>query len=327
MKNILTTGLTLGLLIIPAANAAIECPAGYEDVSGVCSPCQPGYYKKSAGTASCGPCPGGTYASGTGTTTCTECTNYTYSERGSTECTLPPPGYNSAACGSNGNGCYAKTTCGYGYYCPGDGKYHSCPSNKTTTTDKAEQASDCVCKKGYRLSGTSCVKCDEGTYKDVASNATSCTSCGSNKTSSVTGSTSATDCVCKAGYTGANCTACEKGTWKSTTGDAACTACGANMTTATTGATSKDACICADGYELQNGKCVKSGPDLCGDGYTELHTENGLSFKVWAEKTTEHALVLQRAGSDVKCYVNLAADPATAAINVQIGEDVYHTTN
>ena len=65
----------------------------------------------------------------------------------------------------------------------------------------------------------------------------------------------------------------------------------------------------------------------CADGYTELRTANGLAFKAWAEQTTEHAIVLQRAGSDTKCYVNLASGPAAGAINVKIGEDVYHTTD
>ena len=100
------------------------------------------------------------------------------------------------------------------------------------------------------------------------------------------------------------------------------------MTTDSTGSTSSSACKCIDGYELQNGACVeKSGAEPCSDGYTELHTANGLVFKAWAEQTTEHAIVLQRAGSAVKCYVNLAAGAASGAINVKIGEDVWHTTD
>ena len=84
---------------------------------------------------------------------------------------------------------------------------------------------------------------------------------------------------------------------------------------------------CPDGEEYS--EAGEQCAPRCADGYTELHTENGLSFKAWATQTTEHAIVLQRVGADVQCYVNLVKGEVAAdnAINVMIGDDIYHTSD
>ena len=74
--------------------------------------------------------------------------------------------------------------------------------------------------------GQTCVVCEAGTYEDMDA----CASCPA-YSQSHDGSTTISDCQCKAGYTGSNggmCTACETGTYKVSLGPGACTSCPAN---------------------------------------------------------------------------------------------------
>ena len=297
--------------------------------------CPAGQAPNSAGTA-CEACAVGSWKSATDGSACTACeTNQTTVSTGSTSdsACVCKPGYRL-----NGTTCTACSTGTYKSDASNDTTCTSCGGHKTTSGSGKTSAADCsscvtgytgtactTCAAGYGGNGTTCTACTSGTYKASSGN-TSCGTCPTGQTPNKT--SAATSCTCAAGYTGSNCTACAQGTWKSGTGTGACTSCGPNMTTDSTGATSKDACKCVAGYVLENGVCVeKTGPDPCADGYTELHTANDLVFKAWAEQTTEHAIVLQRAGSDTKCYVNLASGPAAGAINVKIGETIYHTTD
>ena len=148
--------------------------------------------------------------------------------------------------------------------------------------------------QGYTGSFTYCEKCEPGTYKDFVSNETreACLQCPSN-TYSHEASVQLTDCICNAGYTGADgtaCIGCEVGKFKDVNGSAACTNCFENTyqnTTAQTvcfdcversttegldGQDSVEDCICRVGS-------VRLGPVLdphcsdCGPG--EFASEDG----------------------------------------------------
>ena len=71
------------------------------------------------------------------------------------------------------------------------------------------------------------------------------------ETTSGTGSTAESACVCNAGYylSGGTCTQCLDGTYKAAIGDDACTSCGNSGTTGgSTASTSSSSCVCAVGY-------------------------------------------------------------------------------
>ena len=141
----------------------------------------------------------------------------------------------------------------------GNASCSHCPNNSTTMGAKG--ATECVCAAGYYKSGNECKACGKGYYKETAGNATACTPCSAaNSTTASEASTSASACICKAGYYGnavtGTCTACAVGTYKASAGNTSCTACSvANSTTTSTGSTS---CVCKAGYggDATTGTCT-----------------------------------------------------------------------
>ena len=120
-----------------------------------------------------------------------------------------------------------------------------CPGQTTTVAPGARNASDCQCPPGH--TGESCAPCPAGTFKDMVG-ASECIVCpaakysdamGANASSaclpcpqgavSPNGSTSLSDCSCKAGFTaradGESCVACEAGKFKTNVGTGECTQC------------------------------------------------------------------------------------------------------
>ena len=81
---------------------------------------------------------------------------------------------------------------------------------------------------------------------------------------------------------------------------------------------------CDSGYgRTANDTCEQ----LCRAGITQLRTSNGLSYNLYANKTTTPSINIKPDNTNTVCYVNLAIGNATNTINVQYGNTVYHTTN
>ena len=70
-------------------------------------------------------------------------------------------------------------------------------------------------------------------------------------------------------------------------------------------------------------KCILT-PPLC-DAATFIRTSAGISNNLFANKNTEHAIVIKIAGKT--CYANLEQGHSVDAINVRIFDNVYHTIN
>jgi len=120
----------------------------------------------------------------------------------------------------------------------------------------------CVCTKGYELKDNVCTAVAVGWYKDVVGNtgAQKCADWRANSTTTATGSTSTSACVCDRGYVlkDNECTAVAVGYYKSTVGNTGAKKCvdwRAHTTTASTGTTAVTDCVCIRGYELKNKAC------------------------------------------------------------------------
>jgi len=158
----------------------------------------------------------------------------------------------------------------------GDAACEACPAN----TQSLAQARTCLCNPGYTLSQSgSCTVCLAGTFKENAGNhacstcatgayseapgaalANSCITCPDHSSSSA-GSGTKTNCICLAGYTGANggtCTACSVGKFKLLTGASDCRACNAGYSSAIVAATSDECqpCLAASYASLDQSQCL-----------------------------------------------------------------------
>ena len=125
----------------------------------------------------------------------------------------------------------------------------SCPENSQSISG-SDNASMCLCDSGYTAlacpeppCNPMCAACEAGTYKAVASNIIPCEACPADtysvslhecwqcpaSTVSAPGSTAEASCIplCVPGYTGAagNCTVCDIGHYKNTSGSSPCTSC------------------------------------------------------------------------------------------------------
>jgi len=93
-----------------------------------------------------------------------------------------------------------------------------------------------------------CEPCATGKYS-ASVGVHACTDCPASSNSPL-GSTAVTDCICDAGYTGADggtCTQCEAGKFKNASGTAACQACPARSKSLA-GSTVAGACVCDEGH-------------------------------------------------------------------------------
>jgi len=125
---------------------------------------------------------------------------------------------------------------------------------------------DCVCGRGYggwdarmvcigdtcttsEITNNQCTACVPGKYKDYAG-AESCQQCVAGSTSLVPAGPTAADCMCDAGFTGADptaCMPCAAGTYKDTPGSQSCTSCAENTNSNTQSSMAAD-CQCIAGW-------------------------------------------------------------------------------
>jgi len=140
----------------------------------------------------------------------------------------------------------------------------NCPANADAPAGSTALAS-CTCRAGYsaEFAGGVCSACPRGSYKTDtgvgtctqcpanyfsttdAQTTTTCSVCPANSKSPA-GSDESTDCVCDAGYTGANgaaCLPCVSGTYKTAAGAHACTQCGNNTYSSAVNATLAETCV------------------------------------------------------------------------------------
>ncbi|KAJ1467884.1 hypothetical protein T484DRAFT_1644994 [Baffinella frigidus] len=208
--------------------------AGFTAVSnGIeCTACATGAYKPTTGAVACTTCPDGT-SSVAGSDELADC-----------KCVV---GYTATTDGEVCIACSAgsyKSTTGTGS-CVG-----VCPTG-TSSEPGSDELTDCKCNTGYTAGsdGIACSPCGVGTYKDVAG-AVGCQACPTN-TSSASGSSSQSNCVCIIGYTapsnGTDCTICEAGTYKNVTGAVECATCPGG-TSSVAGTTLVAGCTCLEGY-------------------------------------------------------------------------------
>lgn len=296
-----------------SSSQCVKCPAGYEgrvapalsgqraSLYGGCSQCPAGKFSEAVGSLSCTPCPIGTYSLIPGSTN-------------SSLCTPCPLGQTTMVAGvSTASSCYI---CAIGTYAFAPGVCKPCSAG---TYQPRTGASACEpCPRGYYSPASglaSCTICPKGTYKDVvggsslgsctpcpvgtygtlegASDFSSCYQCPpGTKSSSTSGSTSATDCQsCPPGTyslsgvcTGCNpgtyspdqraskCLDCPMGTYVSTSGALVCTGCPEGTYSNRTGSTGLANCTsCAAGsfsYEQGSTKCILApyGAVVAGSG-------------------------------------------------------------
>jgi hypothetical protein len=161
--------------------------------------------------------------------------------------------------------------CPIGKYSSGNGVSYNitdcfkCPALTTTASEGNTRITGCKCNRGYTGpdAGT-CTACTAGTYKDFigssgcslcaaakyssivgADNISLCLACPSDS-SSPSGSTLQSQCMCNRGYTGpdgGSCVGCVAGKYKPTNGSVTCTQCTSGKFSAATGATSN---VCSD---------------------------------------------------------------------------------
>ncbi len=136
-------------------------------------------------------------------------------------------------------------------------------ANTTTISTGSTSTSSCVCKKGYELKSgaTACTAVAVGWYKDVVGNTGTkkCVDWRANTTTTSTGSTSTSNCLCQKGYelkSGATeCTAVAKGWYKDVIANTGATKCPNGKTTDGTAKTAASACFCPSGKVILNGTC------------------------------------------------------------------------
>ena len=183
-----------------------------------CTSCVAGKFKASIGPEACTQCTAGKVSTATAATTdvCRGCSADTYSSTDTTECL-------------------------------------ACPSNTVSEPSSAEQ-SDCKCDKGYTgPDGGPCTACVAGKFKGDKGQAT-CTACPADSyqpdtdahectkcrphssTVGLTGSTSASLCICNSGY-------------YFETASSLCLACPAHSSSSP-GLTSASSCVCNSNYYM-----------------------------------------------------------------------------
>ena len=197
-----------------SAAAACTCNAGYTGPNGgPCSPCALGTYKIASGSAACTSCVAGTYSVAEGATA-------------EETCALCPLNSVSPSMSSAVDAC----TCNAGYTGPDGGPCSPCDAGTFKNTSGS----------------AACRSCGIGRYSDV-SGASACALCPAGS-SSAGGAADITNCVCIAGFYGANggpCTACEP-TFTSSPGSLDASACGCAANTYTYFSTSISCESCPD---------------------------------------------------------------------------------
>jgi hypothetical protein len=217
-------------------------------------------FKDSTDNSACTLCPVGATTSGVAKTAFSDCncTGQGYWNRGddTQECGCAP-GFAEVEGGAGG--AFTCEPCAADHWCPGSnlegpnthpaGTQQPCHLNSQSPIGSSS-ASECQCNAGYGGSegGATCQPCLSNTFKAGVGN-TACDSCPADSLSPAS-STSVSDCLCNAGYTGANggtCTVCAAGTFKTSIGSAGCSGCTSDSDSPS-GSTSAADCLCNAGY-------------------------------------------------------------------------------
>ncbi|GMH49413.1 hypothetical protein TL16_g00510 [Triparma laevis f. inornata] len=199
---------------LPGAAACEACSSGkfYNEESIKCENCPPGMYSPSgasslgncqacedpgsystAGSAACSLAPSG-YIPTSSRFALQKCDVGTYSEGLADECKPCPEGFVSQA------GSAACSPCPQ-YQRQDPGNLTKCVCNDSFEREDGDGDSQCTCKPGETLAGTTCVVCDLNKFKSIFK-VESCTACDLVLVGGITrqtSSTSADQCVCPAG--------------------------------------------------------------------------------------------------------------------------------
>lgn len=266
--------------------------------------CSPGYFEASDHV--CEPCAPGTFSADLDVSECTVCAgDYKFtpvvpidSQDDCQDCLLcPDDQYDNAPCDgltasdcqncpvnsgtlhsaitTNPNIGVTSCSCDAHYYGPRGGSCTACSEDKVRPAGRVEAETviaDCLCPEGhFHINDTICAECGIGTFKDVISNALTCTECADGFTTTGTASSSITQCLCPPGHflDGDTCTACPQNTFKTDISNAtACTAC-RNHSVSGLGSTEEIQCQCQPGWYLSGGECVE-----CAPGSTKSNVSN-----------------------------------------------------
>jgi len=208
------------------------------------------------------------------TTSCTRCAAGTYKTDGVGQCLTCPVGTISESGSKELNDCKCVVGAAGTYKADGVGQCSTCPVG-TISESGSKELNDCKCLVGYYGSsnGAECMACEPGTYK-AATGVGQCSTCPVG-TISESGSKELNDCKCLVGYygssNGAECMACEPGTYKAATGVGQCSTCPVG-TISESGSKELNDCKCLVGYYgYSNGaECMACEPgtykDAAGDG-------------------------------------------------------------
>lgn len=172
------------------------CNVGYVKFGDECAACPVGTFY--GASATCEVCASGYFQNETGKTQCVSCGL-------NTESLNPRDDESTCRCVAGHSRtsemvpleCQACERGKYSLLEAGVRTCQPCPARSTTENLGAEDDSQCVCDLGATLVAEACVLCERGFYKDTIGNGF-CTSCGEDKITSSSGSTSADDCQCDA---------------------------------------------------------------------------------------------------------------------------------
>ena len=228
----------------------------------------------------CTLCPADTYKKSTGSQNCTACPFPSFSDPGSTQ-------FDDCQCTVGGD-CFACPTGSYRVWngaltscveCE-SGKYSSvigatspddcssCPLFSTSESG-APSIMNCSCALGYESvvvgEGFECRPCAIGFYKNWLGPG-SCLMCPPLSSTAVEQSSSINDCSCLQGFSGHhnNCSACDRGKYKSELGTSSCKECGRDTYGESYNASSASACLqcpqnttsMAGSWQISNCSCI-----------------------------------------------------------------------
>jgi hypothetical protein len=223
-----------------AALTACKCNVGFSGPDGeACVGCAADTFKNTVGSANCEACPAHAQSpiESPAATSC-QC-NAGYTGPNGEACALCAAGKFKDAFGPD-----ACTDCAPGKYLESTGALSvdacvACAAGRYSTTTGAPLESECV-------------RCEAGKYSTTvgAASESTCIGCPAHA-HSPSGSDAGVDCLCNAGYTGADggeCSACVPGKFKDAAGSASCTECAPGRYLTTAGAYLPEACVkCSPG--------------------------------------------------------------------------------